>query len=175
MVLHGWEQRNAKMVIEEARELWMIGDKPAAIEQLRNYCIKQPDAIPHNEILAKWLWLVGQEREAINWMIGHHQYHCNQRMHETLGQWYAGAGNYEQSSIHLHTSLYITPHLLHSRALLADYYYLIRNLDSARYWAKEVLYTPPKIENAKASELKRAAANWLLPDHPEGLPFQLLN
>jgi hypothetical protein len=162
MVLHGWVQRNAKMMIEEARELWMIGDKPAAIEQLRNYCIRQPDAIPHNEILAKWLWLVGQEREAINWMIGHHQYHCNQRIHETLGKWHVEKMNWPKASQELHTSLYITPHRLTARALLADMYTQMNRMDSARYWWQQLIAYPIKVPSTEANRLKRQAAMALI-------------
>lgn len=156
--LHWWKQESAKREMAEARELWIAGDKPAAIDRLRTFCIKQPNAIPHNELLAKWLWLMGEEEKAMNWMNRHHQYHCNQRMHETLGKWYTEKMNWPMASQELHTSLYITPHRLTARALLAEMYKAMNQNDSARYWWQQLIDYPIKVPTARANQLKEQGA-----------------
>ncbi|WP_416439341.1 hypothetical protein [Phnomibacter sp. MR] len=150
-----------KKLLGTARELWQIGHKTAAIEQLSAYCRTHPLAIPHHETLAAWYWLSGKEKEAIQTLETHHQQHCNQRLHQQLGQWYALQHNNTMASYHLHTSLYITPHLLTSRACLADFYWRIGDIDSATYWTKDVVQYPPKIQNTKATHLKQLATHWL--------------
>jgi hypothetical protein len=154
-----------KATLDEARELWQIGHKNEAMQQLAQYCNTHPFAIPHYETLAGWYWLSGKEKAAIQLLEAHHQVHCNQRIHQQLGHWYALLNDTKSASFHLHTSLYITPHLLTSRAYLADLYNRIGEMDSASYWVQEVVRYPAKIATPKAALLKQQAATWLaMPD-----------
>ncbi|MBN8673128.1 MAG: O-antigen ligase family protein [Chitinophagales bacterium] len=99
--------------------------------------------------------------EAIQWFNDFHPYHCNQRAHTIVAKCFDESGNYSKAEKEYLTALYITPHLLQSRADLVMFYDRYKRIDKATYWAQQLIDCPIKIENPKAHYLKKQAKNYL--------------
>jgi hypothetical protein len=151
----------ARQILTATKEAWQVGEKRTAIAQLQKYCNAHVTAIPHHEVLATWYWLVSEEEKAIACLEKHHLFHCNQRIHETLGKWYASQKRFEVAAQHFFTALYITPHKLQSRALLSNLYAVWGKPTLARKWAYEVAQYPAKFSTNIADALKHSANMYL--------------
>jgi hypothetical protein len=157
----GYQYWQQEQVLSNAKESWQSGEKHFAISQLQAYCANHPKAMPHHVLLAKWYWLVNEEAKAIAVLEKHHIFHCNQRIHETLGKWYAGRKQFALAEQHFLTGLFITPHKLQSRALLANLYAAWGRPNLAKKWTQEVIQYPAKFSTALAHQLKQSASMYL--------------
>lgn len=161
----GYQYWQQEQVLSIANEAWQSGEKQLAINSLQAYCTSHPKAIPHYEILAKWYWLVNEETKAIACLAKHHTFHCNQRIHETFGRWYAVRKQFKLAEKNLLFGLFITPHKLQSRAMLANLYAAWGKPFQAKGWAIEVLNYPAKFPTVFARELKQSAGSFLAGNH----------
>lgn len=99
--------------------------------------------------------------EAIEWFNEFHEYHCSYRGHQIVAKSYEEKGEIARAEHHYLTSLYIKPQLLQSRINLMDFYRRINVMDKARYWAKEAIRFPAKVDS-KRVELLRMQARFFL-------------
>ena len=144
-------------ILTMAKTEWQWGNKQYAIQCLDSICSKHPDWQPHNETLAYYHWVTGHTQKGIEILQRHHQYHCNQRFHQMLGDFYSELKQPALALHHYHTSLFINPHLIEPRIKLAETYNSLNNKDSAKYWAKEVLCFPRKVMNPKVKLYEKRA------------------
>ncbi len=154
-------EKTKNTALTKAKNEWQWGNKGEAIILFESICATHPDWQPHNETFAYYLWAMGNTQKAIDKLERHHKHHCNQRLHQMLGDWYLEKKSRYEAMHHYHKSLFITPHLIESRIKLAEAYLAFSNTDSAVYWANQALIFPRKVYSPKIEQLEKKAAQIL--------------